>query len=81
MVEIPLSVWLGLETQPCYKAPGDILVGLVENAVINNGLVRLFPREWFKVGRGTVKQQLKKVILKTPKTIIHYRKICNNHQF
>ena len=35
-----------------YK-PGDLRVELVENAVINIGLLRLSPREWPKVGRGT----------------------------
>ena len=81
MVENPLSACLGLETQPCYKAPGNIIGGIVENALINNGLVRLFTRKWFKVGYGTVKQQLKKLILKTPKKIFHYRRIYNTRQF
>ena len=28
-------------------------VELVENTMMNIGLVRLFPREWPKIGRGT----------------------------
>ena len=35
----------GLGIQPCYEAPSDLWVEIVENAVINIGLVRLFPRE------------------------------------
>ena len=38
-----------------YEAPGDPRVELVENTVINIELVRLFPQECPKVGRGTVK--------------------------
>ena len=38
-----------------YEAPGDPRVELVENTVINIGLVRLSPQEWPKVGRGRVK--------------------------
>ena len=41
---------------PCgYEAPDDPRVKLVENAVVNIGLVRLSPREWPRDGRGTVK--------------------------
>ena len=49
----------GLGTQP-YKAPGDLQVELVKKAVINNGLVRLSPWEWPKIGHGTAKLQFKK---------------------
>ena len=56
----PLDAWPGLGTQPHYKAPGDLWVELVENAVINIGLVRLSTQEWPKIARGTAKQQLKK---------------------
>ena len=35
----------GLGIQPCYEAPSDLWVEIVENAVINIGLVRLFHRE------------------------------------
>ena len=45
----------GLGIQPCYKAPGGLQDELVENTVNNIGLVRLYPREWPKVGRGTAK--------------------------
>ena len=42
----PPKVWedvfqLGLGTQPCYQAPGDLGVKLVSNAVINIRLVTL----------------------------------------
>ena len=40
-VQTPLGARLGLGTQPCYEAPGDLWVEIVENAVINIGLVRL----------------------------------------
>ena len=43
------------DPKPRYDAPGDLRVELVENAVINIGLVRLSPREWPKIGRGTTK--------------------------
>ena len=49
------STRLDLETQPCYKTAGDLRAKIVENAMINIGLVRLSPREWPKVGRGTAK--------------------------
>ena len=45
----------GLGIQPRYKAPGDLRVEVVENAVINIELVRLSPRECPKVGCGTAK--------------------------
>ena len=38
-----------------YKAPRDLWVELDKNAVINIGLVRLFPWECPKVGRGAAK--------------------------
>ena len=51
----PAALFLRLGTQPCYETPGDLRVELVENAVINIGLVRLSLREWPKVGCGTAK--------------------------
>ena len=53
--ETPLSDSPGLGTQTRYEAPGDLRVEVVENAMINIGLVRLCPLEWAKVGRGTAK--------------------------
>ena len=50
----------GLGTQPRYKALIDLQVEIVENAVINIGLMRLSPLKWPKVGLGTTKQRLKK---------------------
>ena len=35
------GAWLGIGTQLRYKAPGDLWVKIVENAVINDGFVRL----------------------------------------
>ena len=55
-VQTLLGTWLDLGTQPRYKAPGDLLVIIVEKAVINIKLVRLW-----EVGCGTAKQQLKNV--------------------
>ena len=49
-VQTLLGTWLGLGTQPRYKAPGDLLVKIVEKAVINIELVRLW-----EVGCGTAK--------------------------
>ena len=45
MLESPIhSLHLAnLEAQPCYKAPGDLLVETVEKVVINIWLVRLSP--------------------------------------
>ena len=37
------------------RLPVTVVVKTVENAVINIRLVRLSPREWPKVGRGTAK--------------------------
>ena len=54
-VQTPLGARLGLRTQAHYEAPGDLRVELVENEVINIGLMRLSLREWPKVGSGTVK--------------------------
>ena len=54
-VQTPPDAWPGLGTQPHYKAPGDLQVENVENTVINIRLVKLFPQEWPKVGRGTAK--------------------------
>ena len=54
-VQTPLGARPGLGTQPRYEAPGDLRVKLVDNAVINIGLVSLSPREWPKVGCGTAK--------------------------
>ena len=56
----PTTCLAGLGAQPHYKAPGDLCVKIVENAVINIRLVRLFHWEWLKAGRGTAKQKLKK---------------------
>ena len=42
-------------TQTRYKAPRDLLVKTVENAMINIGLLKLSPGEWPKVDSGTVK--------------------------
>ena len=41
LVQTPLGTQSGLMTQPHYEAPGDLQVEIVENAVINIGLVRL----------------------------------------
>ena len=54
-VQTPLGARPGLGIQHRYEAPGDLWVELVENAVIDIGLVRLSPREWPKVDRGTAK--------------------------
>ena len=54
-VQIPLDARPGLGTQPRFEAPSDLWVKVVENAVVKIGLVRLSPREWPKVGRGTAK--------------------------
>ena len=43
----------------CYKALDDLWVEIVEDAVINIGLVRLSLSEWAKDGCGTAKYQLK----------------------
>ena len=43
-VQVRLRVPLGLGTQPCYKAQGNLWVQInIRNAVINIGLVRLSP--------------------------------------
>ena len=55
LVQIPLGAQLGLGTQPRFEAPGDLLFKIVENAVINIGLVRLSSLEWPKVGCRTAK--------------------------
>ena len=39
--QTPQGAWLGIGTQLRYKAPSDLCVKIVENAVISNGLVRL----------------------------------------
>ena len=44
-IQTPLGDRLGLGTQPRYEAHGNPRVKLVENAVINIGLVRLSPQE------------------------------------
>ena len=54
-VQTLLGASPGLGTQPCYKAPGNLQLKIVENTVLNIGLVRLFPRKMPKVGRGTAK--------------------------
>ena len=54
-VQTPLGAWLGLGTQPRYEGPGNLRVKKVKNARINIRLVRLSPRKWPKVGRGTAK--------------------------
>ena len=51
LVQTPQGAWLGLGTQPCYEAPGDLQLEIVENAVSN----RLSPQEWPKFGCGTAK--------------------------
>ena len=43
LVQTPLGAESDLETQFHYEVPGDLWVKLVENAVINIGLVRLSP--------------------------------------
>ena len=58
-VQTLLDVRPSLGTQPHYKTPSKLRVELVQNAVIDIRLVRLSPREWPKVGRGTAKYQLK----------------------
>ena len=50
-----LDVWAGFGIQPHYKAPSDLGIKKVTNAVINSGLVRLPLGQWPKVGRGTAK--------------------------
>ena len=43
-VQVRLRAPLGLGTQPCYKAQGNLWVQInIRNAVINIGLVRLSP--------------------------------------
>ena len=42
------------------RGSGDLRVKISKNALINVVLVRLSPRHWPKVGRGTAKQQIKK---------------------
>ena len=54
-VQTPLRVQLGLGTQLCHKAPGDLQVKIVENTVNKIALVRLSSREWPKAGHGTAK--------------------------
>ena len=54
-VQTPLGTRLGLGTQPRYETPGDPRVEIVEDAVINIGLVRLSSREWLKIGLGMAK--------------------------
>ena len=56
-----LSTYLLLVTRlsRC-KAPGVVQVKLVENAVINIGLVRLFLYKWPKVDCGLAKEYLEK---------------------
>ena len=54
-VQTILGGWPGLRTQACCKAPGDFLVKLVQNTVINIGLARLPHEKWPKVGCGTAK--------------------------
>ena len=51
-------------TLPGYKLARNLQVKIVVKKVINIGLVRLSPKEWSKVGCGSAKQQLKKVIKK-----------------
>ena len=59
LVQALLGARLDLGTQLRYEAPVDLQVKLVENAVINIGLVvRLSPREWPKVSCGIAKQKL-----------------------
>ena len=41
LVQTLLGAWSGFGTQPHYEAPSDFHAELVENAVINIGLVRL----------------------------------------
>ena len=53
--QTPLGAWMGLGTQSCYEAPGDPWVTIVENTVINIGLVRLSPQEWPTDSCGTAK--------------------------
>ena len=50
----------GLETLPCYEAPSDLWVKIIESTVINTELVKLSTQEWSKVDHGTAKLQLKK---------------------
>ena len=45
----------GLSNPTSLQAPGDLWVKIVENAVINIGLMRLSLQEWPKVCRGTAK--------------------------
>ena len=49
------GAWPSLGAQPCYEAPGDLQVEIVENATININLLRLSLQEWPKVGCGTAK--------------------------
>ena len=44
-----------------YETPSDYQVEILQNAVINIGIVRLSPWEWSKVGRGKAKPQFKKI--------------------
>ena len=41
LVQTLLGAWSGFGAQPTYEAPSDFHAELVENAVINIGLVRL----------------------------------------
>ena len=37
LVQSPLDPWLGLRTQPCYKAPGDLQVKIVKTQCLTSG--------------------------------------------
>ena len=58
-VHTPLGARPGLWTQRRFEAPGNPWVEIVENAVINIGLVRLFPQEWPKAEKKYIDIRLK----------------------
>ena len=45
-IQTPLGAHPGFETRPCYKAPSDLWVEIIQDAVIKIRLVRLPARQW-----------------------------------
>ena len=46
LIQISLSILLGLGTQPRYESPNDLWVKTLINAVTRTGLVTQFPQSW-----------------------------------